>query len=291
MQPAMFNHKEYINYIIPTHTCMRQHNFLHNPKTTLQKNNIQPEKQLGQNFLIDKQIIERVVLHPCLFNIQTVVEVGTGTGAITRRLAQQYNRVISVEKSKRLADVAKNELAEYKNVSVVCEDILQYTPPSSSYALVGAPPYYLTARLFRTFLQTHTNIPCVILVVIQKQVAQKIVQTPPHASLLSTAVHIYGTPSITATVPRNAFFPQPKIQSAILCVQNIQKPDINETLLFKIMNAGFSHPRKTLYNNFLQLGSGDYIEQWLRENNIQKTLRAQTLIPSQWVQLARSYCV
>ena len=270
---------------------MRQHNFLHNLKTTLQQHNIQPEKQLGQNFLIDQQVVEQVVSHPCLANIQTVVEVGTGIGTITQHLAQRYSQVISVEKSKRLAEVAKNKLADYENVSVVCGDILRYTPPSTPYALVGAPPYYLTARLFRTFLQTHANIPRVILVVIQKQVAQKIVQTPPHASLLSTAVRIYGTPSITATVPQNAFFPQPTIQSAVLCVQNIQKPDIDEALLFKIINAGFSHPRKTLYNNFLQLGNSDYITQWLGHNNIQKTLRAQTLTPCQWVQLAQSYCV
>lgn len=257
----------------------------------LQSNNLAPEKMLGQNFLVDPLIVEKIANNQHLQNIPLVVEVGTGLGAITEALAQNDRQVITLEKSRNLYPIAKQLLAPHANVQVVCGDILKYTPPQCEYALVGAPPYYLTARLLRTFLQLAPTPPTTMVLLIQKQVAQKIIQTPPNASLLSTAVHIYGTPNIECVVPQNAFIPQPKVQSALLVVRNIQKPPIDEKALFRVINSGFAHPRKTIFNNLLATFERATIQQSLAQHNINPHSRAQILTPHQWTRLSETLCI
>lgn len=257
----------------------------------LQRNNIVPEKILGQNFLIDPLVVEKIARNAHLKNIGTVVEVGTGLGTITQALARNAQQVISVEKSLRLCAVAKQNLEQHANVQVVCGDILRYAPPNAEYALVGAPPYYLTARLFRTFLQIAQTPPVAVVLLIQKQVAQKIIQTAPNATVLSVAVQVYGTPRIECVVPQNAFLPQPTVQSALLVVSNIQKPAVDETMFFKVLNSGFAHPRKTLLNNLTATFRHTNLQTLLAQNNIDPHGRAQTLVPRQWIQLTKALCI
>ena len=260
-------------------------------QNALQSNNITPEKMLGQNFLIDPLVVEKIANNQHLQNIPLVVEVGTGLGTITKALAPNAEQVVTLEKSQKLFQVAEQNLAPYANVQVVCGDILKYTPPNAQYALVGAPPYYLTARLFRTFLQLVPTPPVAVVLLIQKQVAQKIVCTAPNASLLSTAVQIYGTPHIEFSVPQNAFLPQPTVQSALLVVRNIQKPPTDQTDLFRVVSSGFAHPRKTLFNNLSASFKNANIQKALAQNSIPPHSRAQTLTPKQWIQLTQTLCI
>ena len=257
-------------------------------QTLLQSNDISPEKVLGQNFLVDESVAQKIVHATRQQNASVVVEVGTGLGTLTERIAQGAQEVISVEKSASMHNIARKLLQQYPNIQLVRDDILQYAPPLREYALVGAPPYYLTTRLLRTFLQDAKNPPTAMILLIQKQVAQKIIQTPPHSSLLSVAVQVYGTPRIECIVPQNAFVPQPKVQSALLVVENIHKPDIDETMLFEVIRQGFAHPRKTLLNNLSQYNA---VRAVLTRHAIHLNARPQTLTPNQWIDLATALCI
>lgn len=256
----------------------------------LSTHSLSPQKHMGQNFLIDESVVERIANPDFFQNVSTIVEVGTGLGALTARLAQCAPQIITVEKSKQLYKITSAELGDITNVTFVHNDILRYIPPSEPYALVGTIPYYLTGHLFRTFLSKHSNTPTTILCVIQKQVAEKIVSSAPHHSLLSISVQLYGTPTINAIIPQNAFYPQPTIQSALLHLPNIRKPDVCEKTFFQLVKCGFSHPRKTLWNNLSPLFSNTaHKTSFFQSAHLSQTTRAQELTLDEWKSLVALY--
>lgn len=256
-------------------------------KQIIEKNNIIPNKKLGQNFLINKGIVDKIAQNKLISTEKTTIEVGTGIGTITKELSKYAKKVISIEKSEKIYKIAKNQLKQYKNIDLLQQDILRYTP-LQPYVLVGAPPYYLTARLFRVFLQNQQIMPTAIILLIQKEVAQKIVQKPPKSSLLATSIQIYGTPKIETTVNQNSFYPQPKVKSAILTVENIKKPDIDEKILFSIIRSAYSNPRKTIFNNLSNFSKDQDINLLLKKNKIDPKRRAQTLSIEEWIGLAKT---
>lgn len=260
----------------------------------LEKYALRPQKSLGQHFLIDSSAATRLVHSARLQPSDTVVEVGAGLGTLTKLLAQNVQRVIAVEKSSQLIPVLTTELASFPNTEIVEGDILTFNPEQynlSSYVLVGAPPYYLTARLFRTFLQNTKQPPKSMSLLIQKEVAEKIAQQPPRSSLMSISVQLYGTPEVCGSVPPSSFLPQPSVASEIIALSDITKPSINEDVFFSVVRAGFSSPRKQLTTalaHSLNIKKST-IQSLLLACSIDPTRRAETLTIQKWMALTRAF--
>jgi 16S rRNA (adenine1518-N6/adenine1519-N6)-dimethyltransferase len=266
-------------------------------KKQLKTQQIAPQKRLGQNFLVDRAIINQVIAAAAIAPGETVLEIGPGTGSLTSEIALKAKKVVAIEKDFQMIPVLQENLKNFNNFEIVQGDIRNIDLASlglkpDSYKVVANIPYYLTAFLIRSFLENQIP-PKDLTLVIQKEVAQRICSKPPEMNLLAASVQFYAEPKIINYIKKTAFWPVPKVDSAIIKIQ-ITKSKLQNTdkeLFFKIIKAGFSQPRKQLLNN---LSRGLKIdkkaaESWLRQNNLHPTQRAETLSMENWFSLTKSY--
>ncbi len=260
-------------------------------KELLSKYEAKPNKGLGQNFLIDKNILDKIVQAANIKNTDTVLEVGPGIGTLTQELAQKAKRVIAVEKDKSMIEILAETLSGFTNVEVINNDILKIEQSlPAGYKLVANIPYYLTSPLIRLFLEAQSK-PKEIVLLVQKEVAQRICSKPGDMSLLAVSVQFYANCEIVFNVSKNSFWPIPKVDSAIIKIIPAEKYKISAELFFKVVKAGFSHPRKQLIGNLsgqLNLPK-EQVKDWLLKNNINSAQRAETLSVEDWVVLAKSF--
>jgi len=235
-----------------------------NPKQLFKKYGIQPLKRLGQNFLIDKSVLNKIIEAADLSSNDIVLEIGPGLGVLTLELAKRVKRVITVEKDKKIYEILKEILKDYKNIELVNNDILKLVIGHWSlgfYKLVANLPYYITSPVIRKFLEIE-NKPESMVLMVQKEVAQRICARPtrltgghggrakpPKMNLLAVAVQFYAEPKIINYVSKKSFYPQPKVDSAIIQIIPKETPKIDSKKFFKIVKAGFSTKRKFLINN------------------------------------------
>jgi len=269
-----------------------------NIKNLFSKYEIQPSKGLGQNFLINKKVLGQILESANLQKDDTILEVGPGIGNLTQELAKRVKKVISVEKDQNLARILSKELGieNIKNVEIIQDDILKildskFYIPNSGYKVVANLPYYITSPVIRKFLENEAP-PKEMVLMVQKEVAQRICAKPPRMSLLAASVQFYAKPKILFYVSKKSFWPQPKVDSAIIKIMPADdyKKRVSSDLFFRIIKAGFSQPRKQLVNNLAKSLKLDKIEtsKRLSVNNIQPTQRAETLSVNDWVNLANS---
>ena len=268
-------------------------------KRLLKKYNIYPSKRLGQNFLVDEGILKKIVEAAELSKNDIVLEVGPGIGNLTVELAKRVKKVIAVEKDQDLVRILKELLDCWKvrNVRIVEGDIRKIEncklKIENCYKVVANIPYYLTSPLIRKFLEA-SNAPKEMILMVQKEVAQRICAKPPKMSILAVSVQFYAKPEIISFVSKKSFWPQPKVDSAIIKIKpliNADKRLINADLFLKTVKTGFSQPRKQLANNLsngLKMDKGK-VKNWLLKNNIQPTQRAETLTIEDWLKLLKSY--
>ena len=216
-------------------------------------------KLLGQHFLRCQWVANTLIETAELKKSDTVLEVGSGTGVLTRELSKKAGRVISVEKDKGLAAELRLNLAREKinNVEVVDGDILKLLtnnqlPAISGYKIVANIPYYLTSRLLRLLLEGASK-PKIIVMTIQKEVAERMTAKPGQMNILATSVQVFAKPEIIKQVPRNCFSPQPKVDSAVISISLISddfftKNGLDKEFFFAIVRQGFSQKRKILAN-------------------------------------------
>ncbi|MFH1575653.1 MAG: 16S rRNA (adenine(1518)-N(6)/adenine(1519)-N(6))-dimethyltransferase RsmA [Candidatus Nealsonbacteria bacterium] len=274
-----------------------------NIQALLKKHGLKPRKGLGQNFLVNPQVLEKLIATAEINIKDTVLEIGPGTGAITQALAQKAKRVIAVEKDREMVKILKETLKGFENIEIICDDIRRSDlplnfggdPTSQKYKVVGNLPFYLTAPVIRMFLEMSEAKPHSLTLVVQKEVAQRICAKPPKMSILANSVQFYADPELISVIPKESFFPQPKVDAAIIKItpngsRTVLDPS-NKDLFFKIMKAGFSHPRKQLLNNLAQelKKSREDVAAWLQKNNINPKQRAETLGVDDWIRLAKSY--
>ena len=277
---------------------------LTSPKTVkaiFSKYEARPSKGLGQNFLIDKNVLEKIVESADMKPDDAILEVGPGVGTLTQALAEKASKVIAVEKDKTMCEILKNVLAVQgvKNVQIVNADILKtnissFKLQASRYKVVANIPYYLTSPLIRKFLESK-NPPSDMILMLQKEVAQRICAKPPSMSLLAISVQFYAEPKIISYVSKNCFWPAPKVDSATIKIT--PSPELGEVHsardsadFFAVVKAGFSQPRKQLVGNLsksLKLDR-ERTEDWLKKNNIKPTQRAETLSVDDWKKLTAS---
>lgn len=265
-------------------------------KELLSKYETRPSKGLGQNFLIDNNILSKIIEAADIKSSDIILEVGPGIGVLTQELAKKAKKIIAVEKDATMVEILKETVNDYKNIEIINADILkQFKSPDSKYKVVANIPYYITAPLIRMFLESQ-NPPEEIILMLQKEVAQRICSKPPDMSLLAVSVQFYADPKIVSYVPKNCFWPAPKVDSAIIKIVPEKKYNIPAESFFEVVKAGFSQPRKQLVNNLTTLKSPNGVkltkEQilvWLSENNIKPNQRAETLGVSDWINLTKTF--
>ena len=267
----------------------------------LRRSGLRPDKSLGQNFLIDQAALERVAAAAELGPGDTVLEIGPGLGSLTRLLAQRSGRVTAVELDGDLLAPLGETLAGFENVRLVQGDILALDPAAlaagdggelAAYVVVANIPYYITSAVVRQLLECRRP-PQRIVLTMQREVAERICAGPGEMSLLAVSVQVYGQPRIAARIPAGAFYPPPKVDSAVIRVDRFERPQAPVELLpafFQLARAGFSQKRKTLRNS-LAGGLGWPAERagaLLAAAGIDAQRRAETLSVEEWTRLAGS---
>ncbi len=251
---------------------------------------IPTKKSLGQHWLEDPDSLQAMLAAVDVQPADTVLEIGSGPGSLTKLLISKAERVIAVELDKKLADqLAKDLLAI--NLQVINQDILHFdfTSLPPGYKLVANIPYYLTSNLIRTISET-TNPPTNAALLIQKEVAERVAAKPGQMSLLSVAAQFYWEAKLGEIVPGYLFTPPPKVDSQILILKRRSHPlfpDVDTTKFFRLVKAGFAQKRKTLLNNLsngLQL-SREETQELCEKAGIDPVRRAQTLSLEEWYQL------
>ena len=283
---------------IPTHPRVADFLDLTNLRdlrSLLMAHSIRPNKSFGQNFLIDRSVLNTIVTAAEIKPDDEILEVGAGTGVLTRELAQHARRVVAVEIERDMLALLTETMGSYPNVELMARDLLKFDPgevfAQRAYKLVANLPYYITAPTFRHFLESE-NPPRLLVVMVQLEVAQRIVATPGDMSLLAVSIQFYGQPHIVARVPAGAFYPAPKVDSAILRVDIHQQVPLipqERDSFFRVVQAGFSARRKQLHNS-LTHGlhyKNELIRSWLESANIDASRRAETLSIEEWLRLWR----
>ncbi|MFH1381805.1 MAG: 16S rRNA (adenine(1518)-N(6)/adenine(1519)-N(6))-dimethyltransferase RsmA [Chloroflexota bacterium] len=268
----------------------------------LRQHQLHARKGLAQHFLIDAGVLQRILTASELTSSDVVVEVGPGLGVLTRELAQRAGWVVAVELDDQLAAILKNTLAAYKNLTIVNGDILKIDPVTlldapkaklttrvNGYKVVANLPYYITSPVLRHFLEASVK-PSVMVLMVQKEVAEQIVAPPGRMSLLSVGVQLYGQPAIVSQVPARSFYPVPEVDSAILKVTVHPQPIIKAAdaeSFFRVVRAGFSAARKQIVNPLshgLNLPKADVLSR-LEKTGIDPHRRAETLSLEEWAKL------
>ena len=263
----------------------------------LRQFDLRARKGLGQHFLIDGEVLKLITSAAELSPGDVVVEVGPGLGILTKELARQAGWVIAIELDNKLAALLKQTMASFDNVTIINDDVLKIEPGAllkeqkvkTPYKVVANLPYYITSPVLRHFLEASAK-PKIMLVMVQKEVANAIAAKPGEMSLLSVSVQFYGEPRIISYVPAQCFYPAPEVDSAILRIDLYPQPAVAVTdvgSFFEFLRAGFTAPRKQIVNSLAQglgLAKGEVLS-LLERANIVPQRRAETLTLGEWAGL------
>jgi len=282
------------------------------------KYDLHPNRSNGQNFLIDKNILDKIVVAGELGAEDTILEIGPGFGVLTQELVKRAGKVVAVEKDKRLAEFLRKEIKKLRNkevkgennLEIVNEDILKINlakideiPASagmtSTYKIISNLPYQITAPVLWRFLHEEKEKPKTMVLMVQKEVGERICARPGKMSILSVLCQLYAECEIVTTVSRNCFWPAPEVDSVIikLEIRNLKLKNIDNNLdykeLMRIVKIGFSAKRKMLKNNLaggLQVPMEKVVAA-LQEVGLDVKIRAQELRVEDWINLYRNFLV
>lgn len=263
-------------------------------KATLRRWGLSPRKVLGQHFLLSRRVVDTILQAAAIQPEDLVVEVGPGLGVVTLELVQRARRVIAVELDRELALALERELGA-ANLQVVCADARQVSiselTGDAPYHLVANLPYYAASPILRRFLEA-PHPPTRAVVMVQREVAQNMAASPGAMTLMSVGIQLWGKPTIVEYVPPGAFYPPPKVTSAVVCIEVYPRPAVavdDPKEFFSVVRAGFSAPRKQLRNALAHgLGvSPARAVALLEKAGIAPALRAATLSLEEWGALYR----
>jgi len=246
---------------------------------------LKPQKHLGQNFLIDESVLSDIILAAELIDKDLVLEIGAGLGVLTRALAGKSKKVITLEKDLSLVRVLEKEMAGFPNAEIVSDDIRSFLKkdrwPREEYKVIANIPFYLTSYLLLALINL-SRPPKMIVLMVQKEVAERVCARPPRSNRLATICQLRARSQIIRVVPASSFWPQPKVDSAILKIDQIKTDPIDQ-LLIKLIDAGFHSPRKTLANNLSAQLNID--RQFVEKTGLDAKIRAEALEISDWLNL------
>lgn len=271
----------------------------------LEKYGFSFKKSLGQNFLIDPNILQRIVASAELSREHAVVEIGPGIGALTEVLCRTAGKVLAIEIDQRLLPILSESLASYDNVQVVHGDVLkldlhqllaEHFASYNRISVVANLPYYVTSPILLKLFEERLPLERIV-VMIQKEVAARVAAEPGSKDYgsLSVAVQFYAEAEVALTVPAGVFIPRPKVDSAVLKLTLRDRPAVavdDERLFFRVVRACFAQRRKTLYNNLLHnlLGkkNKERVLELLEEVGLDPQRRGETLTLAEFARLANA---
>lgn len=259
---------------------------------------LRADKKLGQNFLIDENIVRNIVAAAELSDKDMVLEVGPGIGTLTQGLAESGASVVAVELDKRLLPVLDTTLEGYDNVRIVNGDILQVdimqTVGVDEFKVCANLPYYITTPIIFALLEKRLPMERLVAMV-QKEVAERMAAKPggKDYGALSVAIQYYTEPEIAFIVPPSSFIPAPSVDSAVIVCKRREKPPVevcDEALFFRVVKAAFSLRRKMLNNSLKNMGiKGEQVAKWLELAGVDGKRRAETLSLEDFAALTNTF--
>jgi 16S rRNA (adenine1518-N6/adenine1519-N6)-dimethyltransferase len=264
-------------------------------RSILRAHGLHPKKALGQHFLIDREALQSVVRAAEVRSGDVVLEIGPGVGTLTTELADHGAEVVAVELDERLAAVLAERTAHGRPVRVVHGnalhlDLAPLLPAGEPFKLVANIPYYITAPILRHFLEGPQR-PALIVLMVQKEVAERLAAQPGDMSLLGVMAQFYARVEIVRVVPASSFLPAPEVDSAIVRLRRHEMPPVmvdDIDRFFKVVKAGFGEKRKQLHNALVRGLAhipATQIDMALEQAGIDRTRRAETLRLEEWGQL------
>jgi len=256
------------------------------------------KKSMGQNFLKSEGALRMMCEAGNVNDKDVVLEIGPGKGALTSKLLGKARKVIAVEKDRDLIRILEEKFIEdiKKNKLELIEgDILEFNPTiynlkSSGYKIIANIPYNITGAIIKKFLAGEVK-PDVMVLLVQKEVAERIVARDGKESILSLSVKVYGTPKYMMKVGKRFFSPEPKVDSAIIAINDISKNNFSKKALenryFEVIKAGFAHKRKVLRKNLEDVATPEMIEQMFTDLNMDAKVRAEDIKSDKWLQIVR----
>lgn len=256
---------------------------------------MKPKKSLGQNFLTSIPAKLAIIKAGEIKKGDTILEIGPGKGSLTEELLKTGEKIIAIEKDGELIDFLNEEFSkEIKSgqLTILNEDILKLETKNlklKTYKIIANIPYYITGAIIEKFL-TEEKQPEMMVLLVQKEVAERITTKDDKESILSLSVKAYGDPRIVYRVNKGSFHPIPKVDSAVLSIKNISRNNfinqIHEEKFFKIVKKGFSHKRKLLVSNLQELNTKEYWLKILEENKINKNIRSEDIKLHDWLKIS-----
>ena len=277
------------------------------PRRVLERHGLHPRRSLGQSFMVHPKAPARMVREAEVGPEHVVLEVGAGVGTLTTHLAVQAGRVLAVETDPHLIPVLREELADYPNVEIVHGDILELNPADllsvsqekhtrslwgprlERYLVVANLPYYITSAVIQHLVEAAVR-PARMVFTVQYEVAKRMIAASGKMSVLSVAMHFYGAPRILFKLTRGAFYPMPKVDSAVVRLDVYEEPPIDVAdvaRFFEIVRAGFAQRRKQLRNTLASTLHLDpqRVERAFADVQLSHTRRAESLSMAEWQQV------
>ncbi len=265
-----------------------------------QKYGLRPSKQYGQNFLLNEEVIEKMIEAGEINKKDIVVEVGPGFGVLTLPLCEKTGKVLAYEIEKKIEPYWEERVKEYKNLEIIWGNVLNSQKSIKSvkslksleeigkYKVIANLPYQITSQVLRFFLEQE-NKPESMVIMVQKEVGERICAKPGDMSVLSLSVQFYGEPEIVSFVSRKDFYPAPKVDSAVIKIiikKNL--PKIDEKKFFDFVRSGFINRRKLLIKNlknYLGKKNKETIDKAFEKMGFSNNIRAQELAVEDWLKL------
>lgn len=276
-------------------------------KEILERYNLSAKKSLGQNFIIDTNILENIVSAGNIDEKTTVIEVGPGIGALTEQIAKRAGKVVAFEIDDRLLPVLEDTLSPYTNVTILYQDILKADLESfrkdklsdaEHLVVVANLPYYVTTPIIINFLESALKIDTMVMMM-QKEVANRISAKPSTKAYgsLSIAVQYYMGAEVLFTVPKTVFMPQPNVESAVIRLTKKSQQEVvvkDESFFFEMVRLAFVQRRKTLWNNLKtafgkEEGTQEQMKKALQEADIDPVRRGETLTIQEFARLSDAF--
>ena len=252
------------------------------------------KKSLGQNFLKSVPALNAIISSGEIKEDDIVLEIGPGKGALTEKLLEKAGNVIAIEKDKDLLEILQEkfkEEIENKKLILLNEDVLNYEIKEKNYKIIANIPYNITGAILKKFL-TSKNQPERMVLMVQNEVARRIVARGGDESILSISVKAYGKPKIVMKVSARYFSPAPKVDSAIIAITNISretfnKNNIKEEKFWELVKNGFAHKRKVLVSNLKDLYEKEKIIKIFETLHISEKSRAEELTLENWIAITK----
>lgn len=259
---------------------------------------MQLKKSLGQNFLNNPHIINKIIDVAEPVNQHLILEIGPGDGALTGLLLQRGAQVIAVETDDRMIDLLSEKFSSYIQsglFGIIGADVAEwdeaaFAQEAGDYSIIANIPYYITGLIIRKFLTSVTQ-PQSMTLIMQREVADRIMARDGKESLLSIGVKAYGVPEFHGVIKRGNFTPAPKVDSAILRISDISRDffsDCSEENFWQLVKAGFAHKRKQLVTNLKGIISREVFEDFCNKHNLPLAVRAEDMTLDMWKAMAQA---